>query len=359
VRGGKLYASNRLAWDGRTRGSPRWRLICAGIAALAIGFTVGLQVLQPAAVSVSQAGQAKTFAARWDDRGLQVPDDRRRRLASLDTTGLLESATADRQSEWTRSTGRGDFAATDPAVDSDEDSDAVPFDQRFATLFGWPTRGSIVETQERADSVPLPSPNPAGRAAPRHPATQSAPAPVQVASLSPAPASKKPVRTASLEESIPSPDEDARTAIYDISAQRVYLPDGRRLEAHSGLGDRLDDPRYVSEKGRGATPPNVYDLSLREELFHGVRALRLTPVGGANMFGREGLLVHTYMLGPNGQSNGCVSVDNYQAFLNAYLNGEIDRLVVVEHLASPPGSKFAWGWIPQIPQSIKALFGRS
>src|SRR5262249_11370381 len=58
-------------------------------------------------------------------------------------------------------------------------------------------------------------------------------------------------------------------AVYDISAHTVYLPDGTKLEAHSGLGSRLDDPRYVREHMRGATPPNVYELELREKTFHG------------------------------------------------------------------------------------------
>ena len=79
----------------------------------------------------------------------------------------------------------------------------------------------------------------------------------------------------------------------------------------------------------GPTPPNVYDLTLREESFHGVQAIRLNPVDEDKMFGRAGMLAHTYMLGPNGQSNGCVSFKDYQKFLQAYLNGEIDRLVVV------------------------------
>ena len=47
---------------------------------------------------------------------------------------------------------------------------------------------------------------------------------------------------------------DQLTAIYDISAHTVYLPDGMRLEAHSGLGDRIDDPRFVDERDHGATP---------------------------------------------------------------------------------------------------------
>jgi hypothetical protein len=123
---------------------------------------------------------------------------------------------------------------------------------------------------------------------------------------------------------------DRQTAVYDISARAVYLPDGTKLEAHSGLGAKLDDPRYVHVKMHGATPPHVYDLSPREALFHGVPALRLKPVGGEQaIFGRTGLLAHTYMLGPNGDSNGCVSFKDYYAFLNAYRNGGIKRLAVV------------------------------
>ena len=123
---------------------------------------------------------------------------------------------------------------------------------------------------------------------------------------------------------------DRSTAVYDISARMVYLPDGTRLEAHSGLGEKLDDPRYVHVRMHGATPPHLYDLEPREALFHGVPALRLKPVGGEEaIFGRSGLLVHTYMLGPNGDSNGCVSFKDYYAFLDAYRSRGIKRLAVV------------------------------
>ncbi len=122
------------------------------------------------------------------------------------------------------------------------------------------------------------------------------------------------------------------TAIYDISAHTVYLPSGERLEAHSGLREKIDDPRFVNERMRGATPPAIYDLTPRETLFHGVRALRLTPIGGGTTYGRTGLLAHTFMLGPSGQSNGCVSFRNYNAFLAAYQRGEIRRLLVVAHM---------------------------
>jgi hypothetical protein len=129
---------------------------------------------------------------------------------------------------------------------------------------------------------------------------------------------------------------DSHTAIYDIVAHMVYLPDGEWLEAHSGLGRMLDDPHYVSERGRGATPPNVYDLTLRSGLFHGVQAIRLTPVDDSKMFGRAGILAHTYMLGPSGQSFGCVSFKDYSEFLRAFERGEVNRMIVVTHLQSPP-----------------------
>jgi hypothetical protein len=38
------------------------------------------------------------------------------------------------------------------------------------------------------------------------------------------------------------------------------------------------------------------------------------------------------MLGPNGDSNGCVSIKNYDAFLRAYRNHQIKRLAVVARL---------------------------
>ncbi len=134
----------------------------------------------------------------------------------------------------------------------------------------------------------------------------------------------------------PATGYDRWTAVYDISAHTVYLPDGTRLEAHSGLGDRLDDPRYVDERDRGATPPHLYELTLRESLFHGVQALRLSPIGGGFSFDRVGLLAHPYMLGPNGNSNGCVSFKDYDAFLRAFQSGEVKRLAVVARWTEEP-----------------------
>jgi hypothetical protein len=134
----------------------------------------------------------------------------------------------------------------------------------------------------------------------------------------------------------PAISVDQATAVYDISAHTVYLPGGTRLEAHSGLGDRIDDPRFVDERDHGATPPGVYQLTLRESLFHGVQALRLNPVGAGFTFNRVGLLAHPYMLGPNGDSNGCVSFKTYDVFLRAFQSGEVKRLAVVARWTGAP-----------------------
>ncbi|MEE7482805.1 hypothetical protein MPAR168_18825 [Methylorubrum populi] len=129
---------------------------------------------------------------------------------------------------------------------------------------------------------------------------------------------------------VPGPVAEPGVAVYDISAATVTLPSGEVLEAHSGLGVAQDNPDYVHVRMRGATPPGVYDLREREALFHGVRAIRLNPVGGSRaIHGRDGILAHTYMLGPSGASNGCVVFKNYTRFLQAYLRGEVRRMVVV------------------------------
>jgi hypothetical protein len=126
---------------------------------------------------------------------------------------------------------------------------------------------------------------------------------------------------------------DSRTAVYDIKAKALYLPSGVTIEAHSGMGALMDDPDHVDQRMVGATPPATYDLKPREKLFHGVRALRMTPTDGTSALGRVGLLTHTYMLGPRGDSNGCVSIKDYDRFMKAYDNGEFNRLVVVPSLS--------------------------
>ena len=126
---------------------------------------------------------------------------------------------------------------------------------------------------------------------------------------------------------------DDHTAVYDITARALYMPDGTKIEAHSGLGEYMDDPNHVNEHLRGATPPDLYDLQPRESLFHGMAAIRLVPVGGEEaVYGRAGLLAHPFMMGDNGDSNGCVSIKDYDAFLKAFQDGKVTRLAVVAKL---------------------------
>jgi hypothetical protein len=221
---------------------------------------------------------------------------------------------------------RFQLASLEPQVGLDAPEDAVSFDERFRSAM--PVLASGVRSQTDRDAQRT-------RAHAQKTMTDS------VAVLSAGRARKDDL----------VPGDDGRTAIYDITAHTVYLPDGRRLEAHSGLGSLMDNPRHVHLRMRGPTPPNVYNLALRERMFHGVRAIRLNPVDEGRMHGRDGILAHTYMLGSDGQSNGCVSFRTYPEFLDAFRKGEVTRLAVVDHLERPP-SRLAAG---QLPQAVKEL----
>lgn len=141
-----------------------------------------------------------------------------------------------------------------------------------------------------------------------------------------------PVREPSKMDAVPWPDRGNGTAIYDISSGVVHMPNGEKLEAHSGIGKMRDNPDYVHVRMRGSTPPSSYRLTMREARFHGVEAIRLTPENGVNPHGRDGLLAHTYMLAKRGESNGCVVFRDYPRFLAAFKRGEVKRMVVVPKL---------------------------
>jgi hypothetical protein len=325
------------------------RSVCAGMAALAIGFaaeSVGRRV-----VGVPSAGQRTESALlsvfetirpkSLDHRASLV------RVASLEPGFSLKASVE--ESEQPPSTSRHASFGERFLFD------LASFDERFG---GGDI--SVAETKDSDSKVVnyayLASPGPVEHAS-QSVTGRSAPKLAPTALSPPAtPARRRFASAEASKHSISPADDDSRTAIYDIAARTVYLPSGRRLEAHSGLGSHMDDARYVHLKRLGPTPPNTYKLVMREEPFHGVRAIRLVPVGDGNMFGRDGLLAHSYMLGPSGQSNGCVSFGDYSAFLEAYLKGEVDRLVVVEQLATAPGPKTASGWLPEF---IKDLFKRS
>ena len=217
-----------------------------------------------------------------------------------------------------------------PAADSTRVAELTP-----AVAPASPPAVADPSTRDPEQTTPLPLPRSYPLKRERAPAGEDAP---RIAMVTPPPASiyRDSARRRQAHNKSPAlPDRESRTAVYDITARTVYMPNGDRLEAHSGLGDKMDDPRYVHVKNRGPTPPNVYHLTLRERLFHGVQAVRLNPVDERSMLGRDGMLAHSYLLGPNGDSNGCVSFKDYPKFLRAFLNGEVERLVVVASLENP------------------------
>jgi hypothetical protein len=352
--------------------------VSAGIAVLAVGFAVkseGMPVeaglpVDRAGVLAAAANHPDSFDLRFPV-GSQIPAGPDVRVASLETevdpAPPREAAQPDAPASTTPDASFGDrFAAF---------FDRQPGETLDAVVFGAPvlpvplTRAlPALATETFTSPSPMqaarvPPPESAKRETARSAISQPAPQAAAVNQPSPPVASQKPVHTADVhttdahtadvadDSALPS-GPGSRTAIYDISAKVVYLPNGDKLEAHSGLGSNLDDPRSIGAKDRGVTPPNVYELTLRKQLFHGVQAIRLIPADEAKMFGREGMLAHPYMLGPNGQSNGCVSFSNYPAFLNAFLKGEVDRLVVVEHYAGAPGTGTGFGWLPEFVRNL-------
>jgi hypothetical protein len=132
------------------------------------------------------------------------------------------------------------------------------------------------------------------------------------------------------------PPRGSRIAVYDITKSVVYMPNGDRLEAHSGRGPTRDRPEYANVAGRGPTPPNVYSLRMRESLFHGVEAIRMTPVGSGRMYGRNGILTHSYLRRVPGDSAGCVAFADYPEFLKAFKRGDVNRLIVVPSMGELP-----------------------
>jgi hypothetical protein len=125
-----------------------------------------------------------------------------------------------------------------------------------------------------------------------------------------------------------------KVAIYDVSNATVYLPDGTRLRAHSGIGHMRDNPRYEHVTMKGPTPAGIYRLKMREKRFYGVEAIRMTSIDGRDPKNRTGLLTHTNLLRGQKGSHGCVAFQNYEPFLRAFKRGQITMLVVVPKLPS-------------------------
>lgn len=132
------------------------------------------------------------------------------------------------------------------------------------------------------------------------------------------------------------PGPGSRIAVYVIEDATVHMPNGEKLQAHSGRAHMRDNPKFVHMKNQGPTPPNVYSLRMREARFHGIEAIRMTPVGDAKMYNRDGFLTHTYLLRRRGDSSGCVVFEDYNRFLNAFKRGQVNTLIVVPSMRDLP-----------------------
>ncbi len=145
------------------------------------------------------------------------------------------------------------------------------------------------------------------------------------------------------------PGIGTKVAIYDITNGVVHMPNGTKLEAHSGIGSMRDNPKFTHVKMRGPTPPGTYKLSMRESLFHGVAAIRLTPTDGKPPQGRTGLLAHSYLLRVRGDSHGCVAFAEYDRFLKAFQRGEITHMIIVNKWdGKRPGSGSGGGFLAKL-----------
>ena len=289
---GRSCRSRRRWFSGRIAGS-----FGRGVASLAVAFALVAGALTAAGWVFSVASDARTerrstigLPQQSQFAWLSIP---RSAIASTlpyvtrnwpedeaaDTTGSVAGNATAPQSIALPSSGLLGASTTDPLFFNASSQHNVQFEQRFAAVTDrfesrpFIPAGSYERTVRSKDHPPMIIPR----------ARQQ-----QQASLPPA-------------TGLRIPDDDPqlqKTAIYDINAKAVYLPDGEKLEAHSGLGQYMDDPKHVRLRMRGVTPPNSYKLTMREARFHGVEAIRMNPEDMPAMFGRNGILVHPYMLGP-------------------------------------------------------------
>jgi hypothetical protein len=197
-----------------------------------------------------------------------------------------------------------------------------------------PDDGPMPQAKPRATAIPAPEP-PVAATAPEKPKRKT------LANMLAYAKPDNPITTDdgagglfSRKNSLPGPG--SRIAVYVIEDATVHMPNGEKLRAHSGRAHMRDNPKYVHMKNQGPTPPNVYSLRMREARFHGIEAIRMTPVGDAKMYNRDGFLTHTYLLRRRGDSSGCVVFEDYNRFLNAFKRGNVKTLIVVPTMRDLP-----------------------
>jgi hypothetical protein len=223
------------------------------------------------------------------------------------------------------------MAATDPREEPFQELLSEPQASEHGDL---PDDGPLPQVKPRATAIPAPEP-PVAAAAPEKPKRKT------LANMLAYAKPDNPITTDdgagglfSRKNALPGPG--SRIAVYVIEDATVHMPNGEKLRAHSGRAHMRDNPKFVHMKNQGPTPPNVYKLRMREARFHGIEAIRMTPVGDAKMYNRDGFLTHTYLLRKRGDSSGCVVFEDYNRFLNAFKQGQVNTLIVVPSLRELP-----------------------
>ena len=124
-----------------------------------------------------------------------------------------------------------------------------------------------------------------------------------------------------------------RTAIYDISAHTVYLPNGATAGGAFGSRRRDRTIRASCMKECAGRRHQMFTSLLRaNSFFMGFKRCVSNPSARAIFSDAPDFWRILICSCANGASNGCVSFKNYDAFLQAYQNGEIKHLAVVAHL---------------------------
>ena len=131
--------------------------------------------------------------------------------------------------------------------------------------------------------------------------------------------------------SAPASGYDRYTAVYDISARVVYLPDGTSSKPIRAWGTPSTIRATKRARSRPDAAPSL-PVGAPRRLVPRRSGPAPQPDRGRRSLRPAGLLAHPFMLGPNGDSNGCVSFRDYEAFLKAYENGQINKLAVVTRL---------------------------
>jgi len=207
------------SFDGRSPPGRRRRVIRS----LVRGIGIGLGTAAAAGVLVTTG----TVAAGWMIDAVRItnPDLNGKTLNGPAAIALADPALVfARAADVTGSIpGSTDQVSTDPAMADTADGLA------FATRWAGGMFPAAMPVDAELPEPPLPES--AGKLAAPAPPSQAAP-PVAAAS------SAKPLAPPQARnKATPLPDPDSHTAVYDIAAHTVYLPNGTKLEAHSGLGD--------------------------------------------------------------------------------------------------------------------------